>query len=43
MSVPNSVEELIQLIRKSGMIDETKLGSYLQRREFTRGLPGDPR
>lgn len=43
MSVPNSVEELIQLIRKSGMIDETKLGSYLQRREFTRGLPTDPR
>ncbi|MFO0806826.1 MAG: serine/threonine-protein kinase [Gemmataceae bacterium] len=43
MSVPNSVEELIQLIRKSGMIDETKLGSYLQRREYTRGLPSDPR
>lgn len=43
MSVPNSVEELIQLIRKSGMIDETKLGSYLQRREFARGLPTDPR
>jgi serine/threonine protein kinase len=43
MSVPNSVEELIQLIRKSGMVDEAKLSSYLQRREFTRGLPADPR
>jgi len=43
MSVPNSVEELLQLIRKSGMIDEAKLGSYLQRREFARGLPTDPR
>lgn len=43
MSVPNSVEELIQLIRKSGMIDEQKLSAYLQRREFTRGLPADVR
>ncbi len=43
MSVPNSVEELVQLIRKSGMIDEQKLSSYLQRRQFTRGLPLDVR
>src|SRR5581483_6918273 len=43
MSVPTSVEELIQLIRKSGMVDEHKLTAYLQRREFTRGLPLDPR
>ncbi|HEY2910321.1 MAG TPA: serine/threonine-protein kinase [Gemmataceae bacterium] len=43
MSIPSSVEELIQLIRKSGMIDETKLSSYLQRREFARGLPADAR
>jgi serine/threonine protein kinase len=43
MSVPNSVEELIQLIRKSGMIDETRLGSYLQRREYARGHSTDPR
>jgi serine/threonine protein kinase len=43
MSVPSSVEELIQLIRKSGMIDEAKLTAYLERREFTRGLPADPR
>ena len=41
--MPSSVEELIQLIRKSGMIDELKLSAYLQRREFTRGLPTDPR
>src|SRR5438067_12453203 len=43
MSVPSSVEELVQLIRKSGMIDEHRLTAYLQRREFTRGLPTDPR
>jgi eukaryotic-like serine/threonine-protein kinase len=43
MSVPNSVEELIQLIRKSGMIDENKLSGYIQRRQFTRGLPTDVR
>jgi tRNA A-37 threonylcarbamoyl transferase component Bud32 len=43
MSVPSSVEELLQLIRKSGMVDEQKLGAYLQKRQFARGLPGDPR
>src|SRR5436305_7855523 len=43
MSVPSSVEELIQLIRKSGMVDDQKLTAYLQRREFTRGLPDDAR
>jgi serine/threonine protein kinase len=43
MSVPNSVEELIQLIRKSGMIDEQKLTAYLSRRQLTRGLSTDPR
>jgi len=43
MSVPSSVEELFQLIRKSGMIDETKLTAYLQRRQVGRGLPQDPR
>src|SRR5437868_15393323 len=43
MSVPSSVEELVQLIRKSGMVDDHKLTAYLQRREFTRGLPDDAR
>ena len=43
MSVPSSVEELLQLIRKSGMVDESKLTSYLQRRQAGRGLPTDPR
>jgi serine/threonine protein kinase len=43
MSVPSSVEELLQLIRKSGMVDEQKLGNYLSRRQLTRGLPADPR
>ena len=43
MSVPSSVEELLQLIRKSGMVDEQKLSAYLHRRQLTRGLPSDPR
>jgi serine/threonine protein kinase len=43
MSVPISVEEIVQLIRKSGMVDEQKLTTYLQHRQFIRGLPDDPR
>jgi serine/threonine protein kinase len=43
MSVPSSVEELLQLVRKSGMVDEQKLNAYLNRRQLTRGLPDDPR
>jgi serine/threonine protein kinase len=43
MSVPSSVEELLQLIRKSGMVDEQKLANYLHRRHLTRGLSYDPR
>ena len=43
MSAPSSVEELIQLIRKSGMIEEAKLTAYLQRRQVGRGMPTDPR
>ena len=43
MSVPSSVEELLQLIRKSGMVDDQKLTGYLQRRQLGRGLPDDPR
>ena len=43
MSVPTSVQELLQLIRKSGMVDENKLNAYLHRRQSGRGLPADPR
>lgn len=43
MSVPMSVDELFQLIRKSGMIDERKLTAYYQRRLITRGFPDDAR
>ncbi|MBN9120874.1 MAG: protein kinase [Planctomycetes bacterium] len=43
MSVPSSVEELLQLMRKSGMVEEQKLSAYLQRRQLTRGLPADVR
>jgi serine/threonine protein kinase len=43
MSVPISVEELLQLIRKSGMVEEAKLNSYLHQRQAGRGLAADPR
>lgn len=43
MSAPNSAEELIQLIRKSGMVDDAKLTAYLHRRQLVRPLPADPR
>ena len=43
MSAPSSVEELLQLVRKSGMVDENKLATYLQRRQMARGLSPDPR
>ncbi|MCI0703863.1 MAG: serine/threonine protein kinase [Planctomycetia bacterium] len=42
MSVPLSVEELLQLIQKSGMVDEQKLSAYLQRRELTAQVAEDP-
>src|SRR4051812_33016203 len=43
MSVPSSSEELVQLIRKSGMVDEQKLNAYLNRRQLVRALPADAR
>jgi len=43
MSVPSSAEELVQLIRKSGMVDDQVLNGYIQRRELARGLPEDVR
>jgi len=43
MSVPSSVAELTQLIRKSGMVDEATLNSYLARPQGGTGLPTDPR
>lgn len=42
MSVPSSVEELVQLIRKSGMVDEARLTEFLHRRQAGRGLSADP-
>ena len=43
MSAPTSVEELLQLIRKSGMVEDAKLTAYIQRRQLGRGMPTDPR
>src|SRR5439155_1400821 len=42
-AAPAQAKALDHLRRKSGMIDEHRLTAYLQRREFTRGLPTDPR
>jgi len=41
MSAPSTVEELLGLIRKSGMVEETKLNAYLTRRQGGRGLPAE--
>ena len=43
MSVPSSYEELLVLIRKSGMIDDAKLTSFLDKRQAGRGIPPDAR
>lgn len=41
MSAPNSVEELLGLIRKSGIVDEHLLNTYLERPKFATGLPAE--
>jgi serine/threonine protein kinase len=43
MSVPSSADELLDLIRRSGIVDERRLTAYLQRREADGGLPTDPK
>jgi tRNA A-37 threonylcarbamoyl transferase component Bud32 len=42
MSAPASVDELLQLIRKSGMVDEGKLTAHLQRQNKSVGLATVP-
>ncbi|VTU00178.1 serine threonine protein kinase with pasta sensor : Putative serine/threonine protein kinase (Fragment) OS=Gemmata sp. Wa1-1 PE=3 SV=1: Pkinase [Gemmataceae bacterium] len=39
MSVPNSVEELLGLIRRSGVVEEERLNAYLGRPKYATGLP----
>ena len=41
MSVPSSTEELLDLIRRSGLLDERRLTTYLQGREADGGLPSE--
>lgn len=41
MSSPNSVEELLGLIRKSGILDDEQINTYLERPKFAVGLPTD--
>lgn len=43
MSAPNSLEELLALIRKSGMVDESRLTGWINRRSLGHGLTDDPR
>jgi serine/threonine protein kinase len=43
MSAPATADELVQLIRKSGMVDEQKLALYLRRQEVSGGVPAEAR
>jgi eukaryotic-like serine/threonine-protein kinase len=43
MPEPNSVEEFVQLVRQSGMVDEPKLADYLAHRAAAGDLPADAR
>src|SRR5580698_5337346 len=42
MPAPANVEELLDLIQKSGVVDETKLRSYVQKLSESTGIPKDP-
>lgn len=41
MATPTSIDDLLKLIRKSGMIDEPRLDGYLERLKMTGGIPSD--
>lgn len=43
MSTPSSADELLDLIRRSGLLDDQRLTTYLQGREADGGLPTDPK
>ncbi|MCS6863803.1 MAG: protein kinase [Gemmataceae bacterium] len=43
MPAPASVDELLQLIRQSGVLSDELLSHYLQQRHQSRPLPDDPR
>ncbi|HSQ55615.1 MAG TPA: protein kinase, partial [Gemmata sp.] len=43
MSEPSSVDDLLQLIRQSGMVEERKLADYLAQRNSASDLPTDYR
>jgi len=43
MSIPTTPDELLQLIEKSGMVDDQKLSGYFEIRQQTRSLPSDVR
>src|SRR5262245_35524221 len=43
MTVPNSVDDLLSLIRKSGMVDESKLNGWFERHNLAGANRDDPR
>ena len=42
MPAPANADELLDLIQKSGVVDESKLRAYIQKLTDTTGLPQDP-
>jgi eukaryotic-like serine/threonine-protein kinase len=43
MPAPTTTEELIDLIRKSGLLEEKQLDSYIEPRRAAADLPGEPK
>ncbi len=43
MSAPSTADDLLDLIRRSGIVDERTLAAYLRGREADGGLPANPR
>jgi serine/threonine protein kinase len=42
MPAPTTVEEFLDLVERSGLLDGQKLGAYLQQLRATSGIPGRP-
>jgi len=42
MPAPTNADELLDLIQKSGVVDEVKLRTYIQRLSDPTGIPKDP-
>jgi serine/threonine protein kinase len=42
MPAPSTTEEFLELVRKSGVVDEKRLASYVEKLRAGAGLPGEP-